>query len=265
MERERMTKTVPGGTAVYPDLAGKTAVVTGGSRGIGAEVAKALAANGVAVAVAGRDHEALGSVVNSIAAGGGRAVAVAADCTVEDDLHRLESEVHRQLGPVDILIAFAGGYGQPVATSEETAGHWRQVLDGDLTATFLAISTFLPDLTSRTGAIVTMSSSAARQATGASAAYAAAKAGVIGLSRHLAGELAGAGVRVNCLAPATVENDRMRKYMNDETRARLAAGFPLGRMGQPADIAAATVFLASAASSWITGITVDVAGGKYTS
>lgn len=258
-----MTDTISDATAVYPDLTGKTAVVTGGSRGIGAEAARALAANGVAVAVVGRDRAALDAVVDDVHASGGRAVALAADCTVEDDMRRLEADVHDRLGAVDILVAYAGGNGQPIATSDETAGHWRQVLDGDLTATFLTISTFLPDLTSRGGTIITMSSTAARQASGASAAYAAAKAGVIGLSRHLAGELACAGVRVNNVAPSAVENDRMRKYMTDETRAHLAASFPLSRIGQPADVAAATLFLASAASSWITGITVDIAGGKY--
>ncbi|MHB1930434.1 MAG: SDR family NAD(P)-dependent oxidoreductase [Acidimicrobiales bacterium] len=127
-------------------------------------------------------------------------------------------------------MAFAGGNGMPVPTSAETAEHWRQVLDGDLTATYLTI--------------------------------AVAKAGVIGLTRHLAGELGPQGVRVNCVAPATVENDRMRSHMSDEARRQLAAGFPLGRIGQPADVAAATCFLTSEASSWITGITLDVAGGR---
>ena len=171
--------------------------------------------------------------------------------------------MHERLGPVDLLIAFAGGNGRPVATASETVEHWREVVDGELTTTFLAVSTFLPDLMTRSGAVVTMASSAARQASGASAAYAAAKAGVIGFSRHLAGELAEHGVRVNCLAPAAVENDRMRKFMTEEARQGLAGSFPLGRIGQPADVAAATLFLASDASSWITGITLDVAGGSY--
>ncbi|MGO4533792.1 SDR family NAD(P)-dependent oxidoreductase [Leifsonia sp. 2MCAF36] len=260
-----MNDTLPGRGAVYPDLAGKTAVVTGGSRGIGAATARALAANGVAVVVVGRDHAAAAAVETDIEAEGGRALAVIADCSSEDDVRRLAAEVHESFGPIDILVAFAGGNGGPVPTATETAEHWREVLEGNVTATFLTISAFLDDLTSRSGAIVTMSSSAARQATNANAAYAAAKAGVIGLSRHLAGELAQYGVRVNCLCPATVENDRMRSYMTDEARSRLAAGFPLGRIGQPDDIAAATLFLASDASSWITGVTLDIAGGQQLS
>jgi 3-oxoacyl-[acyl-carrier protein] reductase len=248
--------------ATYPDLAGKVAVVTGGSRGIGSATAAALVANGAAVALVGRDQSTLDAAARTLVTAGGHAAGFAADCTREQDLAALVNQVHAELGPADIVMAFAGGNGMPVPTALETPEHWRQVLDGDLTATYLTIAAFLPDLVDRKGSVVTMASSAARQATGASAAYAAAKAGVIGLTRHLAGELGSQGVRVNCLAPATVENERMRTHMSDDARRRLAAGFPLGRIGQPADVAAAACFLASQASAWITGITLDVAGGR---
>jgi 3-oxoacyl-[acyl-carrier protein] reductase len=105
-----------------------------------------------------------------------------------------------------------------------------------------------------------MSSSAARQAARSAAAYAAAKAGVIALTRHLAAEVA--PIRVNCLAPSATENDKMRTWMTAEQRAALGASFPLGRIGQPYDVAAAALFLASDASSWITGATLDISGGK---
>jgi 3-oxoacyl-[acyl-carrier protein] reductase len=247
----------------YSDLADKTAVVTGGSRGIGAATARALAANGASVAVVGRDRTALDTVVKTLEAEGGRAVGLVADCTLPTDLEKLQEDIHHQLGPVDVLAAFAGGSGAPIPTSAETPEHWREVIDINLTATFLTIATFLDDLAARSGVIVTMASSAARQASQSSAAYAAAKAGVLALSRHLALELAPNGVRVNCLAPAAVENERIRIYMTDEQRRHMAASFPLGRIGQPDDIAAATVFLASQASSWITGITLDIAGGRH--
>lgn len=247
----------------YPDLAGKVAVVTGGSRGIGAATATALAANGVAVAVVGRDRSALAGVVKTIESDGGRALGVAADCSDGAALARLRREVSDSFGPVDILVPFAGGEGAPVPSCFETAEHWRHVVDADLTSTFLTISTFLADLTTpRSGVVVTMSSAAARQAARSSAAYAAAKAGVVALTRHLAGELAGQGLRVNCVAPSAIENDRMREAIPPPALAELGASFPLGRIGQPADVAAATLFLASQASSWITGATLDISGGK---
>jgi 3-oxoacyl-[acyl-carrier protein] reductase len=117
-------------------------------------------------------------------------------------------------------------------------------------------------LARRSGVIITMASAAARQAARSSGAYAAAKAGVIAFSRHLAGEYAHDGIRVNCLAPSAIENDRMRSWLSEQQRFELGATFPLGRLGQPGDVAAASLFLASAASSWITGVTLDVAGGK---
>ncbi|MFE3060768.1 SDR family NAD(P)-dependent oxidoreductase [Nocardia sp. NPDC059239] len=248
--------------ADHPDLAGKTAVVTGGSRGIGAATAIALARNGVAVTVVGRDHAALDGVATAITAAGGRALTAVADCTSKSDLDRVRALVLDQFGEVDIVIAFAGGYGQPVPSIDETAEHWRHVVDSDLTATFLTISAFLPDLIARRGAVVTMASSSARQATPASAAYAAAKAGVVSMSRHLAKELAPQGVRVNCVSPATIEHERMRRFMSDEQRQHLLRGFPLGRLGTPDDVASAALFLASAASAWITGVTLDIAGGS---
>ena len=109
-------------TLAYPDLAGKVAVVTGGSRGIGAETARALAENGVSVTVVGRDKAAITSIVDTITADGGRALGLAADCTVEQDLALLGQAVESEFGPVDILATFAGGNGMPVPTETETGG-----------------------------------------------------------------------------------------------------------------------------------------------
>ena len=247
----------------YADLEGKVAVVTGGSRGIGAATARALAAHGTAVAVVGRDRAAIDATVGSITDLGGTAIGEVADCTREEELEALRRQGNERLGPVDILMPFAGGNGMPVATDTETGAHWRQVIESDLTSTFLTVSAFLPMMVARrSGVIVTMSSAAARQAARSSAAYAAAKAGVVAFSRHLAGEFAEHGIRVNCLAPSAVENDRMRAWMSEDERAALGAAFPLKRLGQPEDVAAAALFLASSASSWVTGVTVDLAGGK---
>jgi 3-oxoacyl-[acyl-carrier protein] reductase len=258
-----MTATRSSARLLCPDLTGRVAVVTGGSRGIGAETARALAVAGAAVAVVSRDPAALTAVADEIRERGGRALAVAADCTAQDDVRRAAAAVAEQLGPADMLATFAGGRGLPVATAEETVPHWREVIESDLTATFLTISAFLPAmLERRAGSIVTMSSAAARQPARSNAAYAAAKAGVIALTRHLAAELGPQGIRVNCLAPSAIENERMRAAMTPEHRRQLADSFPLRRIGQPGDVAAAALFLSSDASSWITGVTLDVAGGK---
>src|ERR671928_225807 len=121
-----------------------------------------------------------------------------------------------------------------------------------------ATAAVLPGMLERgRGAIVTMSSSAGRQPSQAAAAYAAAKAGVAMLSRHLAAELGPRGIRVNCLAPSAVVNERMATRMTDDQRAQLAKAFPLGRLGQPDDVAAAALYLLSDAASWVTGVTLD--------
>jgi len=155
-------------------------VVTGGSRGIGAAAALALGANGVSVVVVGRDHAAVDNSVAAVRGVGGRALGVIADCTVDADLSALQQAVNTEFGGVDILAAFAGGNGMPVATEQENGAHWREVVETELTSTFLTVSAFLPGMLERnSGVIITMASSAARQAAKSSAAYAAAKAGVV--------------------------------------------------------------------------------------
>jgi 3-oxoacyl-[acyl-carrier protein] reductase len=255
--------TAPARYGSYPDLARKVAIVTGGSRGIGAATAAALAANGASVAVVGRDEAALTGVTEGISERGGRAIWAAADCTVPTDLDRMAAAVIRQLGPPDILAAFAGGNGMPVPTEQETPEHWREIVETDLNSVFYTTRAVLPAMTARgSGTIILMSSAAARQAARSAAGYAAAKAGVIAFGRHLAGELGPRGIRVNCIAPSATENEKMRAWMSADQRSALGASFPLGRIGQPGDVAAAALFLASDASAWITGSTLDVAGGK---
>jgi 3-oxoacyl-[acyl-carrier protein] reductase len=249
--------------SAYPDLAGKVAVVTGGSRGIGAATGHAFAANGARVAIVGRDQNAISATVKQIEDAGGRAIGVRADVTLEADVDHLGRAVSERLGPVDIVAAFAGGNGMPVPTVQETATHWREVIESELTSTFLTISAFLPGMIERhRGVIVTMASAAARQAAQSSAAYAAGKAGVIALTRHLANEVGPEGVRINCVSPSAVVNDKMRAWVSEEDRTALGSAFPLRRLGQPDDVAQGALFLASDASSWITGITLDIAGGK---
>jgi 3-oxoacyl-[acyl-carrier protein] reductase len=246
----------------YPDLAGKVALVTGGSRGIGAATGKLLARSGARVAVNGRDEAAIEAVVREIREAGGEALACPADCTDAKALDSMRRRIEETWGPVEILAAFAGA-GAPTPTEQLTEESWRATLDTNLTATFLTIKTVLPGMIEkRRGAVVTMSSSAGRQPSLASVAYAAAKAGVVMLTRHLANELGKHNVRVNCLAPGAILTERNRARIPEATQRELAASIPLGRIGTPDDVALATLYLASDASSWVTGVTLDVSGGR---
>ncbi|TDD70371.1 SDR family oxidoreductase [Actinomadura darangshiensis] len=258
---------------MYPELNGTVVVVTGGSRGIGAGTARAFAAEGAKVAAIGRDQAALDEVAEET---GG--IGVAADVT---DLAAIEAARHRiedELGPAGVLCAFAGGgIARPGPTAALTEDEWRSVLDGNLTATFLTLKSFLPGMQERkAGSIITMSSSAGRMPTnlpggggrelgnpwGAVVAYEAAKAGVQALTRHAAAEVGADGVRVNCVAPGTIRTERTARYMSPEIQETVAASHPLGRLGEPGDVAGAALFLASGQSAWLTGLTVDVAGGR---
>ncbi|NUO56864.1 MAG: SDR family oxidoreductase [Hamadaea sp.] len=247
--------------AIYPDLAGKTVVVTGGSRGIGAETARAFAEQGARVTVIGRDQAALDEVASTLPGG----LAVRADVTDFAQIDQAMVRIEQELGPVDVLAAFAGGQGAPAPSWQLDPARWREVLDSDLTSAFLTIRAFLPGMVDRgRGAIVTMSSAAGRQPSRANVAYAAANAGVVMLTRQLADEVGPHGVRVNCIAPSSIRTERVERLMPPEMADRIAEAHPLRRMGTPGDVAAAAVFLASDASGWITGVTVDVAGGKIT-
>jgi 3-oxoacyl-[acyl-carrier protein] reductase len=154
----------PSKLPVYPDLAGKVAVVTGGSGGIGAATCRLLAANGAKVAVNGRDQARIDAVVDGIRAAGGEAVGVAADCTDLAAVERLRQQVEQAFGPAEVLAAFVGGgRARPGPVAEVPEEDWRSTVDGSLTATFLTLKSFLPGmLQRRRGAILTMASSAAR-------------------------------------------------------------------------------------------------------
>lgn len=251
--------------ARYQDLAGKVAVITGASRGIGAETARFFALNGAKVLVAGRDQAALDEVVVSVEALGGEAVAFARDCRDGEGLAAMRALVEARLGPVDILVVNAGGQGEPQPSDSLSEATWREVIDLNLTAKFLAIQTFLPGMRARgKGAVVLMSSIAGRQASKANVAYACAEAGTNMLTKHLANEYGADGVRFNCVMPSSVRNQRM-SAMGPDKIAEIGKYFPLGRIGEPLDIAQAIGFLASESSAWITGATLDITGGRVIS
>ena len=245
-----------------PGLAGRAALVTGGSRGIGAGIAHALAARGAKVILTGRDHEALKRVAGEIQGHGGMAQVIAADLTDEAAVEWLRREAERAFGPVELLAACAGGGGAAKPLVEEDVVAWRATLERNLTTAFLTLKNFLPPMyeTGR-GAIVMMSSSAGRQPSGASAAYAAAKSGLQSLTRQAAHEAAAHGVRVNAIAPSAIVTERLAAQP-EEVRRNIARSFPLQRLGEVGDVTSATLFLLSDASSWITGTVLDVAGGR---
>ena len=255
-----MTENIP----TYPDLAGKVAVITGGSGGIGSATCRLLAANGAKVAVHGRDEVKIDAEVEDVGSGGGETIGIAADVTDFAAIEDMRLRVEEELGPVEVLAAFAASGGPlPGPTVEISEAEWRSAIDGNLTSAFLTLKSFLPGMIERgSGSIVTMASSAGRVPTQAPTAYAAAKAGVVMLSRQVADEVGGHGVRVNCLAPDSILTERTRSYMTEDQVRQWAEAFPLGRMGAPEDVALATLFLASESSSWLTGVTLDVAGGK---
>jgi 3-oxoacyl-[acyl-carrier protein] reductase len=245
-------------------LEGKVAIVTGASRGIGAAIAALFAQEGAKVVVHGRDVAALSAVRAGIERGGGQAMQVAADVTQFAEIERVRRQIEGEFGPIDILVANAGGSVTNPGPLEETSEEgWRASLDGNLTATFLTIKSMLPGMKQRkAGNIITISSAAARRPhPGSPVPYAAAKAGIQILTQNLAAQVGPYGIRVNCIAPETILTERNAQRIPDAQRQALVELHPIRRLGTPEDVACAARFLASDESAWITGIILDVAGG----
>jgi 3-oxoacyl-[acyl-carrier protein] reductase len=246
-------------------LTGKVALVTGSSRGIGAAIAKRFAREGASVVVHGRDTAALSAVVGEIEKSGGKAVYATADVTRFAEIERMRGEVEKELGPIDILVANAGGsFTSPGPLEEITEEGWRAGIDGNLTAAFLTIKTFLPGMKQRkAGNIITISSTAARRPSPQSPIpYTAAKAGIQALTRVLAAQAGPYGVRVNCIAPETILTERNEARIPDAQKKTLIDIHPIRRLGTPEDVAGAALFLASEDAGWISGVILDVAGGS---
>ncbi|TWP38324.1 SDR family NAD(P)-dependent oxidoreductase [Leekyejoonella antrihumi] len=246
------------------DLAGRVALVTGSSRGIGAVIAADLAQHGAAVAVHGRDAAATSAVAAGIQRGGGTAIAVTGDVTRSSDLDHIREQVQATVGPVDVLVANAGGsHIAPGPIESITEDDWRAVIDGNLLATFLTLKAFLPGMKQRRrGSIITLGSSAGRRANGlAPAPYSAAKAGVILLTQQVAAQAGPFGVRANCLAPETILTESLRSRIPPAKQEAMAGAHPLRRLGTPDDVADAATFLAGERSAWITGAVLDITGG----
>ena len=246
-------------------LNGKIALVTGSSRGIGASVARLFASELASVVLHGRDARALSRVGEEIEGSGGRVMSVTADVTRFSEIENARERIELRFGPVDILVANAGGNFVPPGPLEDmTEDGWRATLEGNLTATFLTIKSFLPGMKARgRGNIITISSAAARRTEPkAPVAYAAAKAGIELLTRDAAAQAGPSGVRVNCIAPETILTERNLERIPPKQIRQLVDRHPLRRLGEPEDVAEAALFLASDRSDWITGVVLDVAGGS---
>jgi len=254
-------------------LRGKVAIVTGGGRGIGRAIAKRFAAEGAAVLVAARTEAELGAVVAEIAESAGKAAYATADVSRETDCARIVAAAREQLGPVDLLVNNAGDYGPVKPIEEITTEEWDSVIAVHLRAAFLLTRAVLPEMYARgSGVILNISSLSAKAAFPWGSPYAAAKAGMLGLTRIAAAESARRGVRVNAICPGPVTETKMSKDLGavlaerlnvsaDVQLAQFLAGILQGR-GQTADeIAAAAAFLASDQASAITGQSLNVDGG----
>ena len=237
----------------------KTVLVTGASGAIGRAIALAFAPKGYRVAVHyhTRREEAL-AAVEEIRGNGGWAEAFGADLTQEEQVTRLFDQAERALGKVRVLVNNAGVAWQGLLT-DMSLSEWRRVLDGDLTSAFLCCRRALPGMIrERSGCIVNISSMWGQQGASCEAAYSAAKAGLIGLTKALAQEEGPSGVRVNCIAPGLIDTP-MNSHLSPADLEALREETPLLRIGTPEDVAEAAVFLAE--SPFITGQVLGVNGG----
>ncbi len=239
------------------DLTGKSALVTGASGGIGGAIARALHGAGAAVALSGTREAPLAALAAEL---GARAHVLPCDLSDAAAVEALPKRAAEAMGSVDILVNNAGITRDNLfmRMSDE---EWSQVIDVNLTSTFrLCRGVLRPMMKARWGRIVNVTSIVGTTGNPGQGNYAAAKAGIAGMSKALAQEVASRGITVNCIAPgfiATAMTDRL----NDEQKARISAQIPAGRMGTPEEIAAAALYLASAEAGYVTGATLHVNGG----
>ena len=250
------------------DLTGKVAIVTGSSRGIGRAIAEALAEHGAKVVISSRTAAACQEVADAINAahGEGRAIVVPASISSKDELQRLVDETRSQLGRIDVLVCNAASnpyYGPMSGISDE---QFRKILDNNVVANHWLIQMVAPEMLERgEGSIIIVSSIGGLKASGVLGAYNISKAADFQLARNLAAEFGPRQVRVNCIAPGLIKTDFARAlWENPETLRTVTMHTPMQRIGEPHEIAGAAVFLASPASTFMTGQAIIVDGGATT-
>ncbi len=245
------------------DLMGKVAVVTGASKGIGAGIAKTLAAAGAAVVVNySSDKSGADKTVAAIEQQGGKAVAVQGNVSHATDVARLFAEARDTYGPLDILVNNAGVF-QFMPLEAITEDEFHRQFNTNVLGTILATQEAVKHFGANGGSIVNLTSVASVSAMPTASVYSASKSAVDTLTRIFAVELAPKKIRVNAVAPgATATEGAAAMEMPEAMQAAMLASIPLGRIGQPEDIAQSVLFLASDASSWITGERITASGGQ---
>lgn len=240
----------------------RIAFITGASRGIGKACAVALSAAGSKVVLAARQLDKLDQVAAEIRLAGGEAFVVPIDLSSPDSIKEAFSKASKDFGRIDILVNNAGVTRDGLALRMKR-DDWNTVLETNLSGSFFCIQQVIsPMIRERWGRIVNITSVVAEAGNAGQANYCAAKAGLIGLTKSLAHELASRNVTVNGVAPGFIETD-MTGSLTDEQKARITEAIPLKRIGKPEDVAAAVKFLAAEEAGYITGHVLDVNGGMY--
>ena len=244
-------------------LQGKVAIVTGASKGIGAAIARSFAAEGASVVVNYSSSKAgADKVVADIEKAGGKAVAVQGDVGKAADVKQIFAEAHEAYGAPDILVNNAGVY-QFAPLEDVTEAEFHRQFNTNVLGTILATQEAVKRFGNKGGSVINVSSVASEHAMPNATVYAATKSALDSIGRNHAVELAGRKIRVNTIAPGGVETEGTHSagVIGSDFEKQMVAGTPLGRLGQPDDIAKVAVFLASDAAGWITGERVAVAGG----
>ena len=243
------------------DLQNRVAIVTGAARGIGLAIATKLVADGARVAIADIDKSTADAAAAAL---GPQAVGITLDVTDPEHWATAHAHLQETWDAVSILVNCAGIAGRAVPSWELSINEWKRVIDIDLTGVFVGCHTTLPGMIERGyGRIVNIASIAGKEGNPNASAYSAAKAGVIGLTKSIAKEVATKGIIVNAVTPAVIATEIL-KQLTDEHIAYMTSRIPMGRVGQPEEVAELVGFLCSDAVSFTTGAVFDISGGRAT-